>query len=196
MAAFSPLQLSSFGSSLERFFLDMRLRGLVALLLGGLVSALIPASSAGAAEQLIVAYGAFQASFAVSDLEILAKTGTVSNSVGFYLELAGITPAQFRSMLITEFDVSHHVLDKMLNTQGGEYLLSEVTQVIHTPSQQASIQALRSSLVLSASDDQRVSLLELLQKYPTTQIHVNAASLMRLAADLSAEQQAEEGTSP
>lgn len=196
MAAFSPLQFSSLGSSLERFFLDMRRFGFVALLLGGGVSMLMPMGSAGAAEQLIVAYGAFQASFAISDLEILAKTGEVPNSVGFYLELAGITPAQFRSMLTTEFDVSHHVLDKMLNTQGGEYLLSEVTQVIHTPSQQANIQALRSSLVLSASDDQQVSLLELLQKYPTTQIHVDAASLMRLAADLSAEQQAEGDTNP
>jgi len=181
--------------SLPRFLPNRRHSGWWALLLGT-VGALMQISSAGAAEQLIVKYGAFQASLAVSDLEILANTGEAPSSVGFYLELAGLTPSQFRSMLTTEFDVSHHVLDKMLNTEGGEYLLSEVTQVIHTPSQQANVQALRSSLVLSASDDQRVSLLELLQKYPTTQIHVDAVNLMRLAADLSAEQQAEGNPSP
>jgi hypothetical protein len=165
----------------------------VALLLGGIVGTSGFASSAGAAEQLVLTYGAYQASFAVSDLEILAKTGEASNALKFYLGLAGLTPDELQAILTAEFDMSHHVLDKILNTQGGEYLLSEVTQVIHTPSQQANIQALRSSLVLSAHDDQKVSLLELLQKYPTQQVYVNGANLIQLANDLSAEQQAEAG---
>lgn len=163
----------------------------MALLLWGISGVLVSASPAGAAEQLIVTYGAFQASFTVSDLEILANTGETPNSVDFYLELAGLTSEQFRSILTAEFDVSHSVLDDMLNTEGGEYLLSEVTQVIHTPSQQANIQALRSSLVLAASDDQKVSLLELLQTYPTEQVFINGANLIQLANDLSVEKQAE-----
>lgn len=165
--------------------------GSVALLLGGIISTSLATNPAGAAEQLIVTYGAYQASFAVSDLEILANTGETSASIGFYLELAGLTPEQLRSVLTTQFDVSHNVLDDMLNTEGGEYLLSEVTQVIHTPSQQANIQALRSSLILSASDDRQVSLLELLQKYPTQQVYVNGANLVQLANELNVEQKAE-----
>lgn len=171
--------------------MPLKLKFFLMALLGGISGVSIPTGSAGAAEQLIVTYGAFQASFAVSDLEILAKTGETPESVDFYLELAGLTSEQFRSILTTEFDVSHNVLDDMLNTEGGEYLLSEVTQVIHTPSQQANIQALRSSLVLSASDDQKVSLLELLQTYPTEQVYVDGANLIQLADDLSVEKQAE-----
>lgn len=161
-------------------------------MLGGIISALLPVGAVGAAEQLVVTYGALQANFAVSDLEILANTGETSGSIEFYLGLAGLTSEQFRSMLTTPFDVSHNFLDDMLNTEGGEYFLSEVTQVIHTPSGQANIQALRSSLVLAAHDDQQVTLLELLQKYPTQQVYVNGANLMQLAQELT-EEKAEVG---
>jgi hypothetical protein len=42
--------------------------------------------------------------------------------------------------------------------------------------------------VLSASDDRRISLLELLQKYPTPQVYINGANLLQLARDLDTDQ--------
>lgn len=140
-----------------------------------------------AADELVVTYGAFQAVVPIADLETLATTGEASNALQFYLGLANLTPEDLRSLLTTEMHVSHHLLDDMLNSQGGEYMLSEMTQVVHTPSQQASIQALRSTLVLSATDDQQISLLELFQNYPTQQMYVDGINLIQLAHNLSTE---------
>ncbi|WAL58098.1 alpha/beta hydrolase [Thermocoleostomius sinensis] len=163
----------------------------VVLLAGMMVgSSIAPAT---AAEELVVTYGAFQASFTLRDLERLANTGDVSNSIGFYLELAGVAPEDLRAALTTEVKVSHHLLDNLLNTEGGEYVLSEITQVVHTPSRQANIQALRSAFIMAAKEDQQVSLLELLQHYPTRQVFVNGGNLIQLARDLNAEPSVELG---
>lgn len=150
-----------------------------------------PIAPVMAAEELVVTYGAFQASFTLHDLETLAQTGDVPNSIGFYLELAGVAPEDLRSALNTTIKVSHPFLDNLLNTEGGEYVLSEVSQVVHTPSRQANIQALRSAFIMAASDDQQVSLLELLQHYPTQQVYVSGGNLIELAQNLSAEPIAE-----
>jgi hypothetical protein len=111
----------------------------------------------------------------------------VPSSIELYLELAGVTSEELRLALTSEVTVSHRFLDNLLNTEGGEYTLTEVTQVIHTPSQQASVQALRSALIAAASDDQQISLLELLQTYPTQQVYINGGNLIQLARDLTAE---------
>lgn len=140
---------------------------------------------ARAAEQMVVTYGAFTASFAIADLEMLATTGEVPESMDFYLGLANLPPEQLQAILNTEISITHALLDDLLNSEGGEYMLSELTQVVHTPSQQANIQALRSAFVLSASDDQRISLLEILQNYPTQQVYVNGAKLIQFAQVLS-----------
>lgn len=140
-----------------------------------------------AADELVVTYGAFQAVVPIADLETLAATGEASNALQFYLGFANLTPEDLRNLLITEMSVNHNLLDDMFNSEGGEYMLSEITQVVHTPSQQASVQALRSTLVLSATDDQKISLLELLQNYPTQQVYVDGINLIQLAQDLSTE---------
>ncbi|GAB4365725.1 MAG: hypothetical protein Kow00121_02540 [Elainellaceae cyanobacterium] len=140
-----------------------------------------------AAEQLIVTYGAFEASFAIADLETLATTGEVPTSMDFYLGLANLDPEQLRAILTAKFDVTLGLLDDMLNSEGGEYMLSEITQVVHTPSSQANVQALRSAFVMAASDDQQISLLELLQNYPTQQVYINGINLIRLAQDFNQE---------
>jgi hypothetical protein len=156
-------------------------------LLAGLIVTGLPIAPAIAADQLVVTYGAFHAAFAISDLQTLAETGEVPSSIELYLELAGVTSEELRLALTSEVTVSHRFLDNLLNTEGGEYTLTEVTQVIHTPSQQASVQALRSALIAAASDDQQISLLELLQTYPTQQVYINGGNLIQLARDLTAE---------
>jgi hypothetical protein len=58
-------------------------------------------------------------------------------------------------------------LDKALNSLPGEWLLDQLGQTIRPVSGEASRQALRSALVLSASNDGELTLLEVLQTYPT-----------------------------
>jgi len=58
-------------------------------------------------------------------------------------------------------------LDRILNSPIGNVVLDEISQVIHTASRRPDRQALRSALVLSASRDREITLIETIQNYPT-----------------------------
>jgi hypothetical protein len=76
-------------------------------------------------------------------------------------------------------------VDDFLYSETGDRLLTWLTQVVHTPSRQGSIPALRSAFLMAVSDDQQISLLELLQTYPTAQVMVDGANLIRVAQEFN-----------
>lgn len=51
--------------------------------------------------------------------------------------------------------------------------MDQISQVIYTPSRRADRQALRSALVLSASQDGQVSLIKIIKNYPTDEVEVD-----------------------
>lgn len=134
-----------------------------------------------ATKQLILTFGPLMGSISIQELESFAKTGQLSSSLDFYLKQAKVKPEDFRNILTQQVNVSAKLLDKTLNSLLGEYILFQVGQVIHTRSRRANIQALRSAIVLSAVRDNRISLLEFLQKYPNQQMYVNGIRLARLS---------------
>jgi hypothetical protein len=64
-------------------------------------------------------------------------------------------------------------LDRVLNSFLGDAILDQMGDFVHTPSGEADREAMRSALILSASDDNRISLIEVIQNYPTREMHVN-----------------------
>jgi len=64
------------------------------------------------------------------------------------------------------------ILDKVLNSRIGNVILDQLTQVIHTRSHQADKQALRAALVVSASKDRQITLIEVIQNNPTKEVEV------------------------
>jgi hypothetical protein len=152
----------------------------VVLLLGASAGAALAATPTPATKQLVLTFGPLSGSLFVRELETFAETGQVPSSVGFYLKLAKVKPEDFRQVLTQEMNVSAKFLDNTLNSLLGEYLLFQVGQVVYTRSRRANIQALRAALVLSAIGDNRISLLEFLQKYPNQQVYVNGVKLARV----------------
>jgi len=69
------------------------------------------------------------------------------------------------------------ILDRVLNSPIGNVILDELSQVIHPPSRTADRQALRAALVLSASEDGEVTLLEIIENYPTINVEVDGERL-------------------
>lgn len=69
------------------------------------------------------------------------------------------------------------ILDRVLNSPIGNAILDQLSQVIHTPSQKANRQALRSALVLSANVDKQMTLVEIMQNYPTSAVEVDGERL-------------------
>jgi hypothetical protein len=134
---------------------------------------------------LILQFGPLRPSISLAELTDFVETGTLSPGWRFYLNVAKIKPENLRSALAQEIQVDARFLDKTLNSLLGEYLLYQVSQIVHTPSRLASIQALRSALVLSALEDNRLTFLELLANYPTQQMILNGERLARLGQVVS-----------
>lgn len=145
--------------------------------LGASLGILLYAGVAQAAERVVWQYRIFQGSLSVDELTTLANTGEASPALNTYLRLARKNPEQIRHTLNQQATVDVRLLDRVLNSPVGNLVLDQIGEAIHTPSRTADRQALRSALVLSASDDNRISIIELLQKYPTQEIYVDGDRL-------------------
>ena len=124
-------------------------------------------SVAFAAEEVALRYKSLGRTVAVADLAILAETGDAPDRLGGLLNQANLPPETLQGALNRRFTADVVTLDKTLNSLPGEWLLDQVGEAIHPTHGDAQRQALRAALVLSASDDGELSLLEVLQTYPT-----------------------------
>ncbi|WP_416676054.1 alpha/beta hydrolase [Egbenema bharatensis] len=120
-------------------------------------------------------------SISIAELRNFAETGETSRQLRWYLNVANLEPERFRAVLTREVTLNLQLVDRITHSVPGEFFLFQLGQIIHTPSRQANIQALRSSLILSVSEDNRLSLLEFMENYPTQGIHVDGVVLARTA---------------
>jgi hypothetical protein len=143
-------------------------------------------TAAAAAEKVILKYSVIRMTLPVSELEVFAETGKMSPALEMLLGQAKKDPEVVRRTLTRPVKVSQKLLDRTLNSKLGEILLDEVGQVIRTPSGTANQEALRKALVLSASDDNQITLLETIKNYPTSEVHVEGDRLIEAYSKLVA----------
>lgn len=133
-----------------------------------------------AAEEVIFYDGIASQSVSLTELENFAKTGKISSSLKFLFDSNNQNPQLARYILNQEFSVDTIWVANLVNSKLGAFVLGETREIVHSKSKQASASALRGSLLLSASDDRKISLLEILQNYPTQQVYVNGAILSQI----------------
>ncbi|MBW4639353.1 MAG: alpha/beta hydrolase [Gloeocapsa sp. UFS-A4-WI-NPMV-4B04] len=148
-----------------------------ALVLMATASILLFSTSAIAADQVVLKYRIFRESISVEELSAFAETGELSKSLRINLALARQDPKAVRRYLTQPVKINVVLLDRLLNSPVGNLILNEVTEVVHTPSGKADRQALRSALVISASRDSNISLIEIIQNYPTQVVQVEGDRL-------------------
>ncbi|HEY9629147.1 MAG TPA: alpha/beta hydrolase [Coleofasciculaceae cyanobacterium] len=153
----------------------------IALALLGL--AIVP-SQATAAERIVMKYQIFRRSIAVADLTQFAETGETSRPLRAYLRLSGQDPSEIRDTLTKPVSVNLVVLDQVLNSFVGDLALGQLSQYIYTSARQDDDKAIRAALVLSASDDNKVSILEILQNYPTQEVILDGDNIGRAYEEL------------
>jgi len=151
------------------------------LLLGTAAIVLALSQPIHAAERLYFTYGPLGRSISIQELRDFAETGEASRQLRWYLNVANLEPERFRAVLTKEIPLSLRFVDRVTYSLPGEFALFQLGQVVHTRSRQANIQALRSSLILSVSEDNRLTLLEFLENYPTQGIYVDGVALARVA---------------
>lgn len=148
------------------------------LLLASISICLFSTFPAFAAEKVILKYSIFKINIPISELETFVETGEMPSQMKVLLGKAGENPESVRQTLTKPIKVSPTFLERNLNSLPGDFVLDRVGKIIHTPSGEANREALRSALVLSARDDNRVTLLEVMQNYPTEEIHIEGERLV------------------
>ena len=149
---------------------------LIGLLVG--MGTIMCGHSAIAADSIMVRYGLFSETLSVQELTEFTLTGQQSSSIRYYLQRTNQDPETVRATLSREIPVQVVTLDRLLNSPVGEAALDRIGRTIQTPANAANRQALRAALVSSASDNNRISLIEVFQKYPTDPLNVDAQELI------------------
>ncbi len=139
-----------------------------------------------ASEKVVLKYSVIRMTIPVSELESFAETGKMSSGLEMLLGQAKQDPEAIRRHLTRPVKVNPRFLDRTLNSKVGDMILDEVGQVIHTPSGNANKEALRAALVLSASSDHEITLLETIKNYPTTEVDVEGDRLVEAYGKLVA----------
>lgn len=133
-----------------------------------------------AAEKIMLNYSIFHGSISVKDLRHLSETGEATLALKTYLKLANKNPESLQNALNQTVNINGVTLSKVLNSFVGNMILDQITEVIHTPSRRASREALRGALIQSAIDDNQVQVIEVLENYPTSELHVDGNRLMEI----------------
>jgi hypothetical protein len=126
-----------------------------------------------AAEQISFRIYGAERSVAVADLRKLVNTGEKSDVVGGLLAAASIDPNIVRGYLglsfdLKQFDIDVVLVDKFLSSYLVELLLQDLGKSLHPPgTDSASVEAIKGAILNSVSDDNKISLIEFLEKYPT-----------------------------
>ena len=156
----------------------------IAMLIAGLAASLNP-SRALSSEKVIFTYGGITESVLLEELQNFAETGETSPSIDFLLNSSKQNPILMRGILKQEFPADTKLIYELLNTAPGEYLLSHTSNLVSSKSERADVVALRGALIASASNDNVISLIELLENYPTQQVYINGKILAKVRKDLS-----------
>lgn len=133
-----------------------------------------------AAENVVVRYGLFEQSIAVADIRNYSETQKISANLQTILSrLSPQEKQKFQDALQVKMSLDIVALDKLVNAQTGKQILYFVSQAI-ARRDQASIQALRSGIILGAKSPEGLGLLTFLEAYPSNEIVIDVSKISRL----------------
>ncbi|MBN3885713.1 MAG: alpha/beta hydrolase [Nostoc sp.] len=153
----------------------------------GLLSTFLTATPGLGAERISFYYPPFgEFSLSVDSLETFAKEGKIDQDFSFYASRA--TPeqlAQLRDLLQKRFNVTPTLLSQVTYSPIGEQLVQQLGKLLLTESRKNGFYAIRASLILAAADQQGLTVVNLLRKFPSNTIRVNFTEGLRIVDDLS-----------
>lgn len=152
----------------------------------GCISLLSP-SVTTAAERVHASYGFIELTILVEDLEIYASSGRLSPALGAYTRYFKPNQLQnLREALNKRIELPSQTVSQFLYTPTGEKFLERASDLITARSKGASIQALRSAMILSVYDPQGLTILNMLRKYPEASIQLNVAQGLEVFQNIRA----------
>ncbi|WP_334825979.1 alpha/beta hydrolase [Nostoc sp.] len=133
-----------------------------------------------AAEKVTVRYGLFEQSIPVADIRNYGETQKVSADLQSFLDyLSAKDKQKFQEALQVKMSLDIVALDKLINTGMGKQILSFASGAI-ARRDQASIQALRSAIIIGARSPEGLGIASFLQAYPSNQLVVDVSKIQKL----------------
>lgn len=169
------------GKMLNKRFLKLG----ISSTLGTAIALAVLSPAAIASEQVVLKYNIFERSVSVEELTTFAETGKLSRDLKAYMRASKQDPEKIRQTLTDKVEVNVTTLDRVLNSIVGDVALEQLSQYIYTSSRKADKEAMRAALVLSASEDDSISILEIAQNYPTPEVYVDGNRLSETYAQIS-----------
>ncbi|MBV8886638.1 MAG: alpha/beta hydrolase [Chroococcidiopsidaceae cyanobacterium CP_BM_RX_35] len=155
------------------------------LFLGVSVSTLLYSTNANAAERVVLKYGNFQGTVAFKELNQFVQTGATTPTLSAYLKASGQTSDATRKALKAGVKGDPSYLNSLLSSWAGPILLDQVGEVVHSPSNPADQQNLRSALTQSISQSGEVTLLNAIHNYPSDSVEIEGDRLIPVYKRLS-----------
>ncbi|MBF2029919.1 MAG: alpha/beta hydrolase [Oscillatoriales cyanobacterium C42_A2020_001] len=137
----------------------------------------IPAGKA--ADEIVFRYGILRQRLSVVELTKFAQTGEQSPVVERYLNRTNSNPEEVRELLNRPVNIERRLLDRGLNNAAGNMVLDELGKMIQTPDDEGNREALRAALLESTAGDNQLTMLEVIQNYPTDEIHLDVKRAIR-----------------
>lgn len=135
--------------------------------------------SAQAANEIVFRYSIIRQRLSVVELTNFAQTGEQSRVLAKYLRRTNSNPAEVRRVLNQPISINQNLLDRGLNNPASNMLLDELGKMIQTPDDEGNREALRAALLASAANDNQITILEVIQNYPTDEIHLDVMRATR-----------------
>ena len=176
------MQIFQFLNSLKQHSTKLLCQTLV---LGVSASVLLYSTNVNAAERVVLKYGSFRGAVSVRELNQFVETGETTPALGSYLKVARQDPPVARKALTAGIKADPVFLNNLLSSWAGPILLSQVSEVVHPPSNQADYPGLRSALALSISQHGEVTLLKTIQNYPADSVEIEGDRLVQVYQQLS-----------
>lgn len=146
------------------------------LLLGSVASLLIN-TNANAAKIVDVTYKETEVSIKTKELKKFADTGEIPPELQQFFDDTQEVPEFLSNLLNEEIYISRSLVENILNSTTGEFLLLKLDQAINSSSSSSDLEAVKKAILKSYDDDRRVSIIELISEYPKRQIEIDLTSL-------------------
>jgi hypothetical protein len=129
------------------------------------------------AEKIVLTFGPLRQAINIEDLENFAKNGDTTLTLQQIIRFSKQDPQLLRGLIGLEIGLKPANLARVIYSTPGEKITDEIGQTIRTQRRTENGKALRAAIMLASGDDGKVSLLEILKKYPLPEVYVDVASI-------------------
>lgn len=164
-----------------RFIYSLSFQRKLALgFLGASLGQLLSPCPGLSAEQIILSYGVIQQSISVDTLEDYTETAELEAVLSYGQHAGTDQLKQLQQVLKTPIFLDTAQVSRFLHTPMGEQLLGSFALLIQSNHPETALNSIRDAIVLAAAEPEGLTLLNILRKFPASEVEIDLARGLEL----------------